>query len=75
MDLKKLYNDPKFSASFTGKDRFSKAIKSRDRNIKTRDVLNALKSVDSYTLHKPVKKPLYIFVFSPRGLDIYIKLI
>ena len=57
MDVKKLYNDPKFDTSFSGKQRFSKAVKSRNRNLKTKDVLNTLKSVDSYTLHKPVRKP------------------
>ena len=56
MDVKKLYNDPKFDTSFSGKHRFSKSIKSRNRNVKTKDVLNTLKSVDSYTLHKPVQK-------------------
>ena len=65
MDIKKLYNDPKFDASFSGKHRFSKLVKSRNRNIKTKNVLNTLKAVDSYTLHKPVRKTaLYRRIFT-----------
>ena len=65
MDIKKLYNDPKFTASFSGKDRFSKFVNSRNRNIKTKDVLKALKSVNSYTLHKPARKTaLYRRIFT-----------
>ena len=33
MDLKKHYTDPKFSGSFSGKNRFLKALKSHDRSI------------------------------------------
>ena len=57
MDVKNLYQDPKFSASFAGKQTFYEAVKSKDRKAKFRTVENALKSVDSYTLHKPVRKP------------------
>lgn len=57
MDLKKLYNDPKFSASFSGKHRFYKTLKSKNKKLKFQSVNNALKAINSYTLHKPVNKP------------------
>lgn len=57
MDLKELYNDPKFTASFSGKQRFYHALKSKNKKIKYKTVDNALKSINSYTLHKPVNKP------------------
>ena len=57
MNIKKLYQDPNFSASFAGKQRFFNAVKSKHKNTKLKTVENALKSVDSYTLHKPVRKP------------------
>ena len=57
MDIKKLYNDPKFPASFAGKNRFFKAVKAKKNNAKSKEVKRALKAVDSYTLHKPVRKP------------------
>ena len=56
-DLKKYYNDPKFEASYTGKERFYKAVKGRHPFIKRSAVENYLKSDDTYTLHKPVQKP------------------
>ena len=57
MDFKKLYTDSRFPGSFSGKNRFIKAIRSRDRSIKRRDIEKALQSIDSYSLHKPLKKP------------------
>ena len=57
MDFKKLYTDPKFSGSFSGKSRFIKAIRSKDRSVKRRDIEKALRSIDSYSLHKPLKRP------------------
>ena len=60
MDLKKLYNDAEFPASFAGKKRFTDAVKSRYPNVKVNDVEKTLKATDSYTLHKPTQKtPLY----------------
>ena len=57
MDIKKLYQDPKFPASFAGKQRFFNAVKSKYKNAKLKTVEDTLKSIDSYTLHKPVTKP------------------
>ena len=57
MNLKQLYNDSIFPASFTGKARFAKAVQTQYPNIKTKDVEKALKAIDSYTLHKPTKRP------------------
>ena len=69
MDFKKLYTDSKFPGSFSGKNRFIKAIRSKDRSIKRRDVEKALRSIDSYTLHKPLKKPkLYRRIYT-KGIN------
>ena len=57
MDLKQLYHNPKFSASFSGQSRFTKAVKSINQNVSTQGVKQALRKIDSYTLHKPVRKP------------------
>ena len=57
MDVKNLYQNPKFPASFAGKQRFYDAVRSKDKKTKFKAIENALKSVDSYTLHKPVQKP------------------
>ena len=57
MDLKRLYTDPKFSGAFSGKQRFLKALKSQDRRIKKSDVEKTLRSIDSYGLHRPLKRP------------------
>ena len=57
MDLKKYYNDPSFKGAFTGKESFYRAVKAKHPNVKRSDVSKYLKTDDSYTLHKPVKKP------------------
>ena len=57
MDVKKLYTDPKFSGSFAGKHRFVKTLKAQDRSITKADVEKALRSIDSYSLHRPLKRP------------------
>ena len=69
MDLKKLYTDPKFSGSFAGKHRFLKALKSRDRSITKADVEKALRSVDSYGLHRPLKRPQLFRRIYTKGIN------
>ena len=65
MDLKRLYNDPTFPASFAGKERFYKAARLVNQNVSKKSVEKDLKAVDSYTLHKPTKKAsLYRRVFT-----------
>ena len=65
MDLKRLYNDPSFSASFAGKNRFYKAARLTNQNVSKKSVEKSLKAIDSYTLHKPTQKsPLYRRVFT-----------
>ena len=69
MDVKKLYQDPKFIGSFAGKKTFYNAVKAQNRNTKYKVVENALKKVESYTLHKPVTKPpKYRRIFT-KGID------
>ena len=69
MDLKKLYTDPKFSGSFAGKHRFLKALKSQDRSITKADVEKALRSVDSYGLHRPLKRPQLFRRIYTKGIN------
>ena len=57
MDLKKLYTDSNFSGSFSGKNRFLKALKSHDRSITKANVEKSIRSIDSYELHRPLKRP------------------
>ena len=53
MNIRELYNDPKFAASFAGKKRFVNAVVSKNKNVKRKNVENELRKIDSYTLHKP----------------------
>ena len=72
MDVKKLYQDPKFAASFAGKQRFYNAVKSKHKATKYKTIENVLKSVDSYTLHKPVTTPSkYRRIFTKRIKYLY----
>ena len=65
MNLKRLYHDSSFPASFTGKARFTKAVQSQNPNVKGKDVEKALKAIDSYTLHKPTKRqPLFRRIYT-----------
>ena len=65
MNFKQIYNDPSFPASFAGKKTFTKAIQAQNPGVKTKDVENALRKIDSYTLHKPTQKPkLYRRIFT-----------
>ena len=71
MDLKQLYEDPKFPGSFTGQNRFYKAQVQhlRHQSVSKADVKKKLKAVDSYTLHKPTRKPkLYRRIYT-KGID------
>ena len=56
MNLKELYTDPKFPASFSGKKSFSEAIRKRDRTVKNSEVEQTLQKLDVYTLHKPTQR-------------------
>ena len=72
MNLKRLYTDVNFSESFSGKQRFLKALKSQDRRIKKSDVEKTLKSIDSYGLHRPLKRPkLFRRIYKKKELNIY----
>ena len=69
MDLKRLYNDPKFPASFSGINRFSDEQKRQIPSASLKTVKSKLKAVDSYTLHKPTRKPkLYRRIFT-KGIN------
>ena len=67
MDLKQLYNDVKFPASFSGKKRFTAAVQSRHPTVKAKDVEKVLLATDNYTLHKPTRKTqIYRRVYTKR---------
>ena len=59
VDLGALYRDPTFSGSFSGRKRFYKAVKDKypGAKITQKQVDEYLKRDDSYTLHRPAKKP------------------
>lgn len=72
MDLKQLYENPKFSASFAGQERFFRALQQDNQRVSRRAVNTKLKSIDSYTLHKPTRKPtLYRRVYTKRIKYLY----
>ena len=71
MDLSKLYTDPSFPGSYGGLERFYNAVKDRFPNVTRSEVQEFLKSHDSYTLHKGIRKPRKYrrtLVFAPRDL-------
>ena len=57
MDLKKLYNDPKFAGSFSGVHRFYTQVKKLYPNVTQTQIKYFLETQNAYTLHKDVKKP------------------
>ena len=57
MNMKDLYEDPSFPGSFSGKNRFYKQLRNKGHLVSPKTVANSLKAIDSYTLHKPDKKP------------------
>ena len=69
MDFKKLYTDSKFSGSFSGKNRFINAVRSKDRSIKRSDIEKALQSIDSYSLHKPLRRPKLFRRIYSKGIN------
>ena len=69
MDFKKLYTDSKFSGSFSGKNRFINAVRSKDRSIKRSDIEKALQSIDSYSLHKPLRRPILVRRIYSKGIN------
>ncbi len=69
MDIKKLYTDPKFSASFAGKERFIKAIKLQDNTVKRKDIEAKLRGIGSYSLHKPLKRPKLFRRIYAKGIN------
>ena len=56
MDFKKYYFDSSFPGSFGGVNNFYRSLKQQFPNVKRKQVVDFLKSNDSYTLHKPPAK-------------------
>ena len=63
------YNDPAFPASFSGVERVFKTAKSLDPTKTRESVKKDLQAVDSYTLHKPVRKPTLYRRTITHGID------
>ena len=57
MNLKKLYNNPKFAGSFGGVDRFYQEVKKLYPNVTKSKIKYFLETENAYTLHKDVRKP------------------
>ena len=69
MSLRKLYEDPEFPASFAGRERFYHALKQQNPSVSLNNVKSKLRAVDSYTLHKPTRKPkLYRRIYT-KGIN------
>jgi len=65
MPWKKLYTDPTFPGSFGGKRLFYREVRKLYPFVKYIDIEKFLIGNDTYTLHKPVKKPrLYRRVYT-----------
>ena len=69
MDLEKLYNDPSFPGSFSGKYKFYKEVKKIYPNITLRVISKFLSSTKSYALHKPVRKPRFYRKVMTKGIN------
>ena len=69
MDLKQLYNNAEFSASFTGKNAFSQAVRKEHPSIRNKEIYRALRKIDSYTLHKPTRKPKLFRRIYTKGIN------
>ena len=59
MDLGKLYNDPSFEGSFSGKKKFYDEVKKLYPNVKLKQVSKFLRTEKSYYLHQPIKRPQF----------------
>ena len=57
VNIQKLYIDPTFPSSFSGKDAFVKDVLARYPSAKQKHVRKELLKSDAYTLHKPTRKP------------------
>ena len=71
MNLSKLYSDPKFPGSFKGAERFYQEVLKLYPQITRKQIHTFLRTNDTYTLHKPIRKPKntrYTLAFYPRDL-------
>ena len=59
VNIARLYKDLKFSASYSGKTAFTKAIREKYPHITKQDVAKELMKLDAVTLHKQIRKPAY----------------
>ena len=69
MNLKTLYEDPKFSGSFSGVDRFYKSLREKGYPVSLKTVKKTLEATDSYTLHKPDRKATLYRRIWTKGID------
>ena len=72
--LKAIYEDYSNPGSLSSIEKLYKAAKQKDENITRKEVVNFLRSQESYTLHKPVKhrysRRKFFFPYSGFGLCI-----
>ena len=57
MNFQSLYEDPSFAGSFSGVNRFQQELKKQGHSLSQNRIIKELQKIDSYTLHKPDKKP------------------
>lgn len=69
MNLSKLYNDPSFEGSFSGKRKFHNAVKKIHPTITMKQIEKFLKSERSFYLHEPVRKPKFYRKVFTKGIN------
>ena len=69
MSLQTLYKDPTFAGSFSGKKRFYDHVKLDKPSVTLKKVGKELAAVDTYTLHKPVRKPTLYRRIITKGIN------
>lgn len=69
MNLSKLYKDPSFEGSFSGRMKFFNSVKKIYPKITFKQIENFLKSEKTYYLHEPYQKPKYYRKVYTKGIN------
>ena len=69
MNLSKLYNDPSFEGSLSGKRKFYNAVKKKHPSITIKQIENFLNTEKSFYLHEPVRKPKFYRKVYTKGIN------
>lgn len=69
MELSKLYNDPLFEGSLSGKKKFYTEVKKKYPSITFKEVSKFLDTEESYFLHATVRKPKFYRKVYTKGIN------